>query len=206
MRTTLNLQFLAVLALALGLFGQPITELNSPSTTNSHLAVSGPNFAAPEPEVDALIVSLLRIGANVIALDKTISTLQLHEDSVSLMQAQMEAINRSIEDMNAQALALDYLDPVQSKRVTSNTVILKPTYTHLLKVIAEQKGAIWVLQFGKPMHDWLGDFRTLLLVGNVVLNAILTIPDGALIEAAWALQDREFPPVQALFHGPYPEL
>lgn len=59
------------------------------------------------------------------------------------------------------------------------------------------------MQYCKEIHDWVGQFRIKLLVSTVTANAILVLPDAVLTEAAWAVQDREFPPVQAAFHGPY---
>ncbi|PYI36687.1 peptidase [Aspergillus indologenus CBS 114.80] len=192
-----------LIVLPSNLLGQPISEGSSQQDVNPSATPDSPlREIDPNTGVDDAIATLLQIGVDVITLDKTISALQLTKDSIPLLQSQTRAITNSLDTLIAQTLLLSYLDPVESTRVTANTVILKPTYTHLLKVISEQASVV-ASNYCKEMHDWLGQFRIDLLFSTVTANAILVLPDAALSEAAWGVQDREFPPVIAAFHGPY---
>ncbi|PYI24583.1 peptidase [Aspergillus violaceofuscus CBS 115571] len=204
MRMKLAYTIFTLIVLASNLLGQPISEGSSQQDVNPSATPDSPlREIDPNTDVDDVIATLLQIGVDVITLDKTISALQLTKDSIPLLQSQTRANTNSLDTLIAQTLLLSYLDPVESTRVIANTVVLKPTYAHLLKVISEQRLIICAMQYCKEMHDWLGQFRIHLLVSTVTANAILVLPDAALSEAAWGVQDREFPPVIAAFHGPY---
>ncbi|RAK72173.1 peptidase [Aspergillus fijiensis CBS 313.89] len=204
MKMKLAYTIFTLLAIASKLLGKPISEGSSQqdvhpaATPDSPLRKIDSNIG-----VDDVIATLLHIGVDVVTLDKTISALQFTKDSIPLLQSQTRAITDSLDTLIAQTLLLSHLSPIESTRVTANTVILKPTYTHLLKVISEQRLTLCAMQYCKEIHDWVGQFRIKLLVSTVTANAILVLPDAVLTEAAWAVQDREFPPVLAASHGPY---
>ncbi|OJK00948.1 hypothetical protein ASPACDRAFT_42448 [Aspergillus aculeatus ATCC 16872] len=139
-----------LLVLASKLLGQPISEGSSQQDSHPAASSESPRQEIdPNTGVDDVIAILLQVGVDVITLEKTISALQLTKDSIPLLQSQTRATTNSLDTLIAQTLLLGYLEPIESTQATASAVILKPTYTHLLEVISEQRPTICAMQYCK---------------------------------------------------------
>ncbi|OJZ84420.1 hypothetical protein ASPFODRAFT_208924 [Aspergillus luchuensis CBS 106.47] len=138
----------AFLSLASPLFGQStsavnrdhaITRITSPrniaAAVPAQPSAPPPGIPNPESGVTNLISLLQRLSEQAIVLQKTLSTVELDKNSIPSIRAQTRAITATGDASIAQALALDYLDTLDSTRVTLSTVALKPIFGHLLTII-----------------------------------------------------------------------
>ncbi|RAK89046.1 hypothetical protein BO79DRAFT_217752 [Aspergillus costaricaensis CBS 115574] len=204
------------LSLVSPLFGQPTSDVNVDYVTTS--ITSSPSIAAtvpaqpsapppgipnPESGVGNLISLLQRLSEQAIVLQKTLSTVELDKNSITSIRAQTRAITATGDASIAQALALDYLNTLDSTRVTLSTVALKPIFGHLLTIIKNKKILLCEIQYCKEMHDWIGVVRVSALRLCVAVTGIVKISEGLLVEEAWASVDRRFPAVLVEFHGPF---
>ncbi|CAK46525.1 hypothetical protein AnigIFM59636_000279 [Aspergillus niger] len=213
----MNLSIFMLLVVAPTLQGIPTLRGNtdysingtSNSSTNISAAVPAqastppPSIPNPDSGLNNLILLLLRLNEQAVVLQKTLSTFDLDNNSIPSIRAQTQAITATGDASIAQALALDYLDTHDSTRVTLKTVALKPIFGHLLTIIKDKKILLCEMEYCKEMHDWVGVMRVRALSLCVAVTGIVKIPDGLLIELAWASVDRRFPAILVEFHRPF---
>ncbi|KAL7652475.1 hypothetical protein ACMYSQ_009756 [Aspergillus niger] len=213
----LDLSIFTLLVLAPTLQGLPILGGNTNYSING-TSISSPNISAavpaqastpppsipnPDSGLTNLISLLQRLNEQAVVLQKTLSTVDLDKNSIPSIRAQTQAITATGDASIAQALALGYLDTHDSTRVTLKTVVLKPIFGHLLTIIKDKKISLCEMEYCKEMHDWVGVMRVRALSLCVAVTGIVKIPDGLLIEVAWASVDRRFPAILVEFHGPF---
>ncbi|GKZ26101.1 hypothetical protein AbraIFM66951_009959 [Aspergillus brasiliensis] len=211
----LNLWFLTLLALALNLLGHPTSKqdadhsITGTTSTPPNISVVPPAQASipppsipnPDSGLNNLLLLLQHLNEQAVTLQKTLSTIEFDKNSIPSIRAQTQAITATGDASIAQALALDYLDTLDSTRVSLKTVALKPIFGHLLTIIRNKKIPICEMDFCEEMHDWIGVMRVRALSLNVAVTGIVKISEGLLIEGAWASVDRRFPAVLVEFHG-----